>query len=106
PLRSGCAAVSPPERFMSNHRAPDGSNRRPWAWLDPYQPVDRVGHGAILLYYIPKWREKAKLKSASQVPTARSALESSDRASSGRVHLASFQGRKSDRRSWARAQDK
>ncbi len=50
---TGWIAVNATERFQSDFKMPDPSTPRPWAWLDPYQPVERVGHGAMLLYYIP-----------------------------------------------------
>jgi 4-amino-4-deoxy-L-arabinose transferase-like glycosyltransferase len=50
---TGWIAVNATERFLPDFAIWDGSTPRPWAWLDPYQPVERVGHGAILLYYIP-----------------------------------------------------
>jgi hypothetical protein len=51
----GWIAVNATERYMPDFTVWDGSKPgpRPWAWLDRYQPVERVGHGAILLYYIP-----------------------------------------------------
>ena len=49
---SGWIAISATERFLPDQKAPDGSNRRPWSWLDPYEPVERLG-GGVLLYFIP-----------------------------------------------------
>ena len=51
---TGWVAVSATERLMSDQKPPDGSKMKPWSWLDPYEPVDRVGGGAMLLYYVPK----------------------------------------------------
>jgi 4-amino-4-deoxy-L-arabinose transferase-like glycosyltransferase len=52
---TGWVAVSATERFLSGQKAPDGSGQRPWAWLDSYEPVDRLGAG-VLLYVIPPAR--------------------------------------------------
>lgn len=51
---SGWIAVSATERYMSDQKPPAGSNARPWAWLDRYAPVERIGNGAVLLYFVPK----------------------------------------------------
>jgi 4-amino-4-deoxy-L-arabinose transferase-like glycosyltransferase len=50
----GWVAVSATERYMSEQKAPDGSQTRPWSWLDRYEPVERIGGGAMLLYYVPR----------------------------------------------------
>ena len=50
---TGWIAVSATERYMSDRKPPDGLKRRPWAWLSGHEPVERIGGGAMLLYYIP-----------------------------------------------------
>lgn len=47
----GWVAVSATEKMLSQ-RATEVPGRRPWAWLDGHDPVDRIG-GSILLYHIP-----------------------------------------------------
>ena len=50
----GWLAISATERFMSDQKPPEGvSNIRPWSWLDGYEPAERIGNGAVLLYHIP-----------------------------------------------------
>jgi len=56
---TGWVAVSATERYMCDKRAPDGTDTRPYAWLDRYEPVDRIGGGAILLYYVPEKKSEA-----------------------------------------------
>lgn len=50
---TGWVAVSATDRYMTDQKPPDGLNAKPWYWLDPYQPVERIDNGAILLYFIP-----------------------------------------------------
>ena len=47
---TGWVAVSTTPLMMARGQAPDGSNRRPWWWLDGRTPVDSVG--GILLFHI------------------------------------------------------
>ena len=49
---TGWIAVSATERYLSLIEPPIGTHAKPWAWLDPYQPVDRID-GAVLIYRIP-----------------------------------------------------
>jgi hypothetical protein len=50
---TGWVAVSATEKYMSDQKPPDGVQKKPWAWLGAYQPVERIGGGAVFLYYIP-----------------------------------------------------
>ena len=54
----GWIVVSATEKYFPWERPPAGSNLRPWAWLDRYQPVESIGGGAVLLYHIPAEPEK------------------------------------------------
>lgn len=47
----GWIAISLTEKMMSDHLPTSQNGRRPWAWLDRYQPVERIGN-SILLYNI------------------------------------------------------
>jgi len=49
---TGWIAVSATEKYMSDQKPPEGVRQEPWAWLDAYQPVARIGGGAVFLYYI------------------------------------------------------
>ena len=51
---TGWVAISATERYLSDRRPPDGVSTKPWAWLDRYEPTERIAGGAMLLYYIPR----------------------------------------------------
>lgn len=55
---TGWIAVSATEKHMPWER-PANSNVTPWAWLDRYKPVESIGGGAVLLYYVPQDGKKA-----------------------------------------------
>jgi 4-amino-4-deoxy-L-arabinose transferase-like glycosyltransferase len=49
---TGWIAVSATQKYMCGDQPPAGVTTRPWAWLDRYQPIDRISGGAVLLYHI------------------------------------------------------
>jgi 4-amino-4-deoxy-L-arabinose transferase-like glycosyltransferase len=48
---SGWVAVSATAMMLWEEKSPTGSRKRPWSWLDEFEPLERVG-GSILLYHI------------------------------------------------------
>ena len=50
---TGWIGISATERYLTELKPPPGPHIKPWSWLDPYQPVDRIDGGAVLIYHIP-----------------------------------------------------
>jgi hypothetical protein len=54
---TGWVAASTTPLMLSRERAPDGSDKRPWWWLNGRTPVDSVG--GILIFHIPSLESSA-----------------------------------------------